>query len=243
MGLSSNWSIRSCGIYLSGLSWKTWRYQSVKWDWNLICLDNFIPSPEIIHLFSSDNSFVCVMVVSWQLLSQSLIPLASVYSRGTRYPPHNLLWPHHRGPMSQELKRQTCCMRSQPHERLWPPLIKLNLEMVGKPVSAAVAVAKKVNFRFSIPILKFQFQYQIRGIRVTKDWYFRQMFQHYLEQHPHDFSFIVDQVWIYNLWFTTKFLGQIWWKKDLWVMFSNAKSMTCNLEMKSITAMQNPFDW
>ena len=131
VGLSSNWSIRSCGIYLSGLSWKIWRYQSVKWDLNLICLDNFIPSPEIIHLFSSDNSFVCVMVVSWQLLSQSLIPLASVYSRGTRYPPHSLLWPHHRGPMSQELKRQTCCMRSQPHERLWPPLLKLNLEMVN----------------------------------------------------------------------------------------------------------------
>ena len=131
VGLSSNWSIRSCGIYLSGLSWKIWRYQSVKWDWNLIYLDNFIPSPEIIHLFNSDNSFVCVMVVSWQLLSQSLIPLASVYSRETRYPPHSLLWPHHRGPMSQELKRQTCCMRSQPHERLWPPLLKLNLEMVS----------------------------------------------------------------------------------------------------------------
>ena len=143
VGLSSNWSIRSCGIYLSGLSWKIWRYQSVRWDWNLICRDNFIPSPEIIHLFSSDNSFICVMVVCWQLLSQSLIPLVSVYSRGTRYPPHSLLWPHHRGPMSQELKRQTCCMRSQPHERLWPPLLKLNLEMVGKlVVSAAVAVAK-----------------------------------------------------------------------------------------------------
>ena len=101
-----------------------------------------ILSPEIIHLFSSDNRFVCVMVVSWQLLSQSWIPQASVYSRATRYPPHSLLWPHHRGPMSQELKRQTCCMRSQPHERLWPPLLKLNLEMVGKLVSAAVAVAK-----------------------------------------------------------------------------------------------------
>ena len=87
------------------------------------------------------------MVVSWQLLSQYLILLASVYSRGTRYPPHSLLWPHHRGPMSQELKRQTCCMRSQPHERLWPPLLKLNLEMVGKLVSASVAVAKS-----SIPV-------------------------------------------------------------------------------------------
>ena len=58
----------------------------------------------------------------------------------------------------------------------------------------------------------------------------------YPEQHSHDFSFLVDQGWIYNLWFTTEFLGQIWWKRDLWVMFSNAKSMTCNLEMKSISA-------
>ena len=178
--------------------------------WNLICWDNFIPSPEIIHLFSSDNSFVCVMVVSWQLLSQSLIPLASVYSRGTRYPPHSLLWPHHRGPMSQELKRQTCCMRSQPHERLWPPLLKLNFNS-----NSNIKLGELGSQRLAL----------------------QTMFQHYL-----DFSFIVDQVWIYNLWFTTKFLGQIWWKKDLWVMFSNAKSMTCNLEMNSITAMQNPFN-
>ena len=55
--------------------------------------------------------------------------------------------------------------------------------------------------------------------------------QHYLEQHPHDFSFLVDQVWIYNLWFTTKFLGQIWWKKELCVLFSNAKPKTCNLDI------------
>ena len=56
--------------------------------------------------------------------------------------------------------------------------------------------------------------------------------QHYLEQHPHDFSFLVDHVWIYNLWFTTKFLDQIWWKKELWVLFSNAKPKTCNLDIR-----------
>ena len=127
------------------------------------------------------------MVVSWQLLSQSVIPLASVYSRGTRYPPHSLLWPHHRGPMSQELKRQTCCM-SQPHERLWPPLLKLNLEMVGKLVSAAVAVAKKLISGF-----QFQFQYQIRGIRVIKDWYFRQCFSIILNSTP---DMIFHSLWI-----------------------------------------------
>ena len=56
-----------------------------------ICWDNFIPSPGIIHLFNSDNSFMRVIVMSRYLLSPSLIPLASVYSRGTRYPPHGLL--------------------------------------------------------------------------------------------------------------------------------------------------------
>ena len=219
------------------------------------------------------------MVVSWQLLSQSLIPLASVYSRGTRYPPHSLLWPHHRGPMSQELKRQTCCMRSQSHERLWPPLLKLNLEMVGKLVSAAVAVAKS-----SIPIfnsnsrdfnsifnstnfnsnsnsgigieLQFQFrnwidpnpgyiwigiQYQIRGIRVTKDWYFRQCFSIILNSTPMIFHslWIKCEFTIFDL--QLNFLVRFDERKIF--EFSNAKSMTCNLEMKSITAMQNPFNW
>ena len=83
------------------------------------------PSLEIINIFSSDNSFVCVMVVSWYLLSPFLIPLAFVYSRGTRYLPHGLLWPHHRGQCPKNFKRQTCCMRSQSHQRLWPPLLKL----------------------------------------------------------------------------------------------------------------------
>ena len=87
------------------------------------------------------------MVVSWQLLSQSLIPLASVYSRGQGILPTVFCDHTTGGQCPKNLKRQTCCMWSQPHERLWPPLLKLNLEMVGKLVSAAVAVAKS-----SIPV-------------------------------------------------------------------------------------------
>ena len=68
MGSSSVWSIRSHGIYLSELALKIWRYQPVKWDWKIVCWDNLTPSPNIVHLFSSDDSFVCVMVVSWYLL-------------------------------------------------------------------------------------------------------------------------------------------------------------------------------
>ena len=57
----------------------------------LICWGHFTSGPEIVSLFSSDNSFVCVMVVIWYLLSRSWIPLASVCSRGIGYPPHGLL--------------------------------------------------------------------------------------------------------------------------------------------------------
>ena len=67
----------------------------------LVFRDHFTPSPEIFHLFSSDNSFVC-MVVSWYLLSPSLILLAFVYSRGTRYPLHVSFVPIPQGAMSQE---------------------------------------------------------------------------------------------------------------------------------------------
>ena len=77
----------------------------------LVCWDNSTPSHEIIHLFNNDNSFVCVMVVSWYLVSPSLILLASVYSRRTRYSAHVSLWPHHRRAMSQELK--TCVLHKE----------------------------------------------------------------------------------------------------------------------------------
>ena len=93
----------------------------------LICWDNFTPSPEIINLFSSDKSLVCVIVASWYLLSPSLIPLAFVYSGGKLQGTLPMVFCDHTtgGSMSQELKRQTCCMRSQSYERLWPPLLKL----------------------------------------------------------------------------------------------------------------------
>ena len=114
----------------------------------LVCWDNFTPSPQIIHLFSSDNSFVCAMVVSWYSLSPSLILLASVHSRGTGYPVHvSFVNTPQGGP------KNTCCMRSQSHERLWPPLLKLKFGngWLTSNCCGSIAVAK-IQFRFSIPI-------------------------------------------------------------------------------------------
>ena len=77
----------SHGIYLSGwITIKDLKIPISKMRLKFVCWDNFTPSPEIIHLFSNDNSFVYVKVMSWYSLSPSLIYLASIHSRGTRYP-------------------------------------------------------------------------------------------------------------------------------------------------------------
>ena len=115
----------------------------------LVGLDNFNSSPEIINSFSSDNSFLCFMVVSWYLMSPSLILLASVYSRGTRYPPHVSFVTTPQGAMSQE---HTCYMRSQSHERSWPPLLKLKFGNGWLTSKCCSSSCKKIQFRFSIPI-------------------------------------------------------------------------------------------
>ena len=72
----------------------------------LVLWDNFTSSPEIIHFFYSAVIIVlfCVMVVSWYLLSPSLILLTAVYSRGTRNPPHMSFVTTLQGAMFQELK-------------------------------------------------------------------------------------------------------------------------------------------
>ena len=170
MGLSSNWSIRSCNIHLSGLSQsgfsqKISRYQSVKWDWNLYgwiispqAMKSFIYSAVIIVLF--------VMVVSWYLLSPSLILLASVYSRGTRYPPHVSFVTTPQGAMSQE---HSCYMRSQSHDRSWPPLLKLKFGNGWLTSKCRNGSCKKISsgfqfqFQFHFQFHQFQFQFQFRN--------------------------------------------------------------------------------
>ena len=127
----------------------------------LVFWDNCTPSPEIIHLFSSDNRFF-VMVVSWYLLSPSLILLASVYSRGTRYPPHVSFVTTPQGAMSQE---HTCCMRSQSHERSWPSLLtwlKLKFGNGWLTNKCRGSSCKKINSGFQFQFQGFQFQFHFQ---------------------------------------------------------------------------------
>ena len=120
----------------------------------LVHWDNFIPSPEIIHLFSIDNSFVCVMVVSWYIVT-IFNPSGFCLLEENKVPsPWSFVTTPKRA-MSQHLKRQTCCIRSQSHERLWPPLQKLkfgNGWLTNKCYSKSL---NKINSGFQV---QFQFQ-------------------------------------------------------------------------------------
>ena len=81
------------------------------------------------------------MVVSWYLLSPSLILLTAVYSRGTRYPPHVFLWSHYRGAMFQELKTILLHEESVTWKIMTSVIAKIWKSLVNI-VNVVVAVAK-----------------------------------------------------------------------------------------------------
>ena len=87
----------------------------------LVCWDKFTPRPEIIHLFSSDNSFLHRGGKLIYLLSPSLIPLASVHSRGTRYPPYVSFVTT---PQGGNVPKTPVAWWVKSQGRLWPPLLK-----------------------------------------------------------------------------------------------------------------------
>ena len=178
MALSSNWSIKSCGIYhvfLSGLSWKIWICQSVKWDWNLYV---GITWPQALKSFIY-SAVIIVFFVSWWWAD---IHFHHFYNssglccllKGNKVPSPWSFVTTSQGAMSQELKRQTCCMRSQLHERLWPPLLKLKFGNGWLTSKCCGSSCKKINsgfqfqfqfqgFQFHFQFHQFQFQFQYRN--------------------------------------------------------------------------------
>ena len=108
-----------------------------------------------------------VMVVSWYLLSPSLILLASVYSRGTRYPPRVSFVTTPQGGLSQE---HACCMRSQSHERSWPHLLKLKFENGWLISKCCCTSCQKFNSGFQFQFQGFQFQFHFQFQFQLQNW-------------------------------------------------------------------------
>ena len=86
--------------------------------------------------------------------------------KGNRVPsPWCLLWTHHRGQCPRTWKN--CCMRSQSHERLWPPLLKLKFGNGWLTSKCYDSSSKKFN-------AGFQFQFQFQGFQFQFHFQFHQ---------------------------------------------------------------------
>ena len=132
----------------------------------LVCWDKFTPRPEIIHLFSSDNSFLHHGGKLIYLLSPSLIPLASVHSRGTRYPPYVSFVTT---PQGGNVPKTPVAWWVKSQGRLWPPLLKLKFGNGWSTSNCCSSSCKKFNSGF-----QFQFQFQFQGFQFQFHFQFHQ---------------------------------------------------------------------
>ena len=69
--------------------------------------------------------------------------------------------------MSQELQRQTCCMRSQSHERSWPPLLKRKFGNGWLNSKCCASSCKIFNSGFQIQFEGFKFQFHFQFHQFT----------------------------------------------------------------------------
>ena len=82
---------------------------------------------------------------------------------------------HTTGGNAQELERQTFCMRSQSHERLWPPLLKLKFGNGWLASKCCGGSCKKFNsgFQFQFHGFQFQFHFQFHQFQFQFQFQFR----------------------------------------------------------------------
>ena len=109
--------------------------------------------------------------VAWliYLLSPSLIPLASVHSRGTRYPPYVSFVTT---PQGGNVPKTPVAWWVKSQGRLWPPLLKLKFGNGWWTSNCGCSSCKKFNsgFQFQFQFqgfqfhqFQFQFQFQFRN--------------------------------------------------------------------------------
>ena len=147
------------------LSYKIWRYQSVKWDRNFYvgiispqALKSFIYSAVIIVLFVSCGELVFIVSI---FNPSGLCPL-----KGNKVPCPCVFCDHTTG---GQCPKNTCCMKSQSHERLWPPLLKLKSGNGWLTSYCCGSSCKKFSSGF-----QFQFQFQFQGFQFQFHFQFHQ---------------------------------------------------------------------
>ena len=102
------------------------------------------------------------MVVSWYLLSPSLILLTAVcLLKGNKASSPCIFYDHTTGGQCSKNLKQTCCMRSQSHARLWP-LLKLKLGNCWLTSKCCGSNCKKFNSGFQFQFQSFQFQFRFQ---------------------------------------------------------------------------------
>ena len=164
--------LKQCGLIIkliNNVPWHLSRWIIIKYlkmpnskmRLKLVCWDKFTPRPEIIHLFSSDDIFLHHGGKLIYLLSPSLILLASVHSRGTRYPPHVSFVTTPQG--GNVPKTPVAWLMSQSHERLWPPLLKLKFGNVWW-------TSNKIWWLCLVPTSTTRFASEV-GYRIAKIWH------------------------------------------------------------------------
>ena len=128
----------------------------------LVCWDNFTPSPGIIHLFSSDNSFFFALWQADIFIVTIFNPSGLCPLKGNKVPSPCVLCDHTTG---GQCPKNSCCMRSQSHERLWPPLLKLKSGNGWWTSNCCDSSCKKFNsgFQFQFQFQGFQFQFHFNS--------------------------------------------------------------------------------
>ena len=177
--------LEQCGLLIKLINKVPWHlYQWIiikdlnipisKMRLKLVLWDNFTSSPEIIHFisFSSDNSFVLCYGGKLIFIVTIFNPSYCCLLKGNKVPSPCVFCDHTtRGQCSKNLK-QTCCMGSQSHGRLWP-ILKLKLGNCWLTSKCCCSSCKKCNSGFQFQFQSFQFQFHFQFNQFQFQFQFR----------------------------------------------------------------------
>ena len=175
----------------------------------LVCCDNFTQALKSF-IYSAVMIILFVMVVSWYLLSLSLILRTGLcLLKGNKVPSPCVFCDH---TTWGNVQRTYLFMRSQSHERSWPPVLKLKFGNGWLTSKCCGSSCKKF-------ISGFQFQFQFQGFQ----------FQFHFQFHQFQFQFQFRN-WNWN-WPTIPIPELNWPQPCLWLVFVHC-SLLSDLKYK-----------